>query len=327
MMSGKQHIKDHISALAKQKVPFLFVINFDGDKAFVEPIETCAEKDVFFKVRHLKNFEGKPISNDPFTFNKFPISKERYQRGFDIVQQAIADGNTYLINLTYPTRIETSLSLKEIFYRSKAKYKLFFKNKFVVFSPETFVRIRDQKIYSYPMKGTIDATIPNAYHKLKESYKEIAEHHTIVDLIRNDLNRVSKQVGLEKFRTIEKIVTHDAELLTVSSRIAGQLSEGYEQQIGELLYKMLPAGSVTGAPKKKTVAVIKEAEQYERGFYTGVFGIFDGYNLQSAVMIRFIENIDGQLFFKSGGGITTFSDCAAEYKELIDKVYLPITNI
>jgi len=275
MISGKEHIKDQISALAKQKVPFLFVINFDGDKALVEPIASCAERDVLFKVRHLKNFEDKPKSNDPFTFAKFPISAERYQLGFEIVQQAIADGNTYLINLT---------------------------------------------------KGTIDATIPDAYNKLKESYKEIAEHHTIVDLIRNDLNRVSKRVGLEKFRTIEKIITHDAELLTVSSRIAGQLQEGYEQEIGDLLYEMLPAGSVTGAPKKKTVAVIKEAEQYDRGFYTGVFGIFDGYNLQSAVMIRFIENIDGQFFFKSGGGITTFSDCAAEYQELIDKVYLPITN-
>jgi len=167
MIEGKQHIKDQISALAKQKTPFLFVINFDGDKAFVEPIETCAAQDVLFKVRHLKNYEDKPVSGGPFTFTKFPISFEKYQAGFDIVQQAIADGNTYLINLTYPTRIETSLSLKEIFFRSNAKFKLFFKDKFVVFSPETFVRIRDQKIYSYPMKGTIDATIPDMLKRLE----------------------------------------------------------------------------------------------------------------------------------------------------------------
>ncbi len=324
MIKGKQHIKKRISALAKEKTPFLFVINFEGNLAFVEPIENCAEQQVLFKVKHLKNYEEPEASKDTFTFAKHPITEEKYKKGFDIVQQAIADGNTYLINLTYPTRIDTNLSLKEIFYRSNAKYKLWFKDKFVVFSPETFVRIQNQKIYSYPMKGTIDATIPNAYQKLKDSFKEIAEHHTIVDLIRNDLNRVSKKVGLEKFRNIEKIITHDAELYTVSSRIAGYLEEGYQQKIGELLYEMLPAGSVTGAPKKKTVEVIKEAEQYDRGFYTGVFGIFDGYNLQSAVMIRFIENIDGQYYFKSGGGITTFSDCQAEYQELIDKVYLPI---
>jgi len=326
MIQGKANIKNRINTLAKDKAPFLFVIDFDGTSGFVERISACAEHDVLFKMKQLKNYEEPPVDRTPFTFSKFPISAIDYKAGFDVVQKGIADGNTYLINLTYPTKIETNLSLQEIFYRSDAKYKLFFKNKFVVFSPETFVRIHNHKIYSYPMKGTIDATIPNAYQVLRESYKEIAEHHTIVDLIRNDLNRVSKGVNLEKFRTIEEIKTHDAELLTVSSRIAGELPENFEDRIGNLLYEMLPAGSVTGAPKKKTVEIIKEAEKYNRGFYTGVFGIFDGYNLQSAVMIRFIEVVDGELIFKSGGGITTFSDWEAEYQELIDKVYLPIRN-
>ncbi len=326
MISGRDNIREKINSFAKEKKPFLFVIDFDGTKGFVEHLDTCEEQDVLFHVKHLKNYSVPAKSSAPFTFSKTPISYEKYKTGFDIVQKGIADGNTYLINLTYPTPVETSLSLKEIFLRSKAKYKLFFKNKFVVFSPETFVSIHKDKIYSYPMKGTIDASIPDAYEKLKNSFKEIAEHHTIVDLIRNDLNRVSKKVSLEKFRMIERIVTHDAELLTVSSRIAGELQEGYKDRIGSLLYDMLPAGSVTGAPKKKTVEIIKEAEKYDRGFYTGVFGIFDGQNLQSAVMIRFIEQQDGQLVFKSGGGITSFSDVQAEYQELIDKVYLPISD-
>ncbi len=326
MITGRDNIKNTIDSFAKEKKPFLFVIDFDGSKGFVEYLDKCEEQDVLFHVKNLKNYPESNTSTDSFTFSKFPLSYEKYKTGFDIVQKGIADGNTYLINLTYPTPIETSLSLKDIFMRSNAKYKLFFKNKFVVFSPETFVCIQKNKIYSYPMKGTIDASIPDAYEKLKDSFKEIAEHHTIVDLIRNDLNRVSKKVSLEKFRMIERIVTHDAELYTVSSRIAGELQAGFEDKIGSLLYEMLPAGSVTGAPKKKTVEIIKEAEQYDRGFYTGVFGIFDGYSLQSAVMIRFIENIDGQLVFKSGGGITTFSEAKAEYQELIDKIYLPISN-
>jgi len=326
VITGKEHIKDTIDEFAKQKKPFLFVIDFDGTKGFVEHLDKCEEKDVFFQVKNLKNFSQQEAINKSFTFTKYPISYNSYKAGFDIVQKGIGEGNTYLINLTYPTRIETNLSLNEIFLRSNAKYKLFFKNKFVVFSPETFVSISKQKIYSYPMKGTIDASIPNAYEKLKTSFKEIAEHYTIVDLIRNDLNRVSKRVGLEKFRMIERIVTHDAELYTVSSRIAGHLQTNYADRIGSLLYDMLPAGSVTGAPKKKTVDIIKEAEGYDRGFYTGIFGIFDGHNLHSAVMIRFIEQQDNQLVFKSGGGITSFSDPKAEYQEMIDKVYLPISN-
>ena len=89
---------------------------------------------------------------------------------------------------------------------------------------------------------------------------------------------------------------------------------------------LLPAGSVTGAPKKKTVEIIRETEKYRRGFYTGVTGLFDGENLDSGVMIRFIENTNKVLVYKSGGGITMFSDCICEYNEMIDKVYVPVVR-
>ena len=86
----------------------------------------------------------------------------------------------------------------------------------------------------------------------------------------------------------------------------------------------LPAGSICGAPKKKTLEIISKSETYKRGYYTGVFGIFDGSELQSAVMIRFIEKNGTEFLFKSGGGITFYSDPVKEYQELIDKVYVPI---
>ena len=87
---------------------------------------------------------------------------------------------------------------------------------------------------------------------------------------------------------------------------------------------MLPAGSVTGAPKKQTVAIIRESENYERGWYTGVFGVFDGKSLDSAVMIRYIEKDSGKFCYKSGGGITYMSDPEKEYEELISKIYVPV---
>ena len=89
------------------------------------------------------------------------------------------------------------------------------------------------------------------------------------------------------------------------------------------MFKLLPACSITGAPKVKTCEIIREAEKYERGFFTGVFGIFDGVKLESAVMIRFIENTSNGLVYKSGGGITCFSNAKKEYQEMIDKVYIP----
>ena len=87
--------------------------------------------------------------------------------------------------------------------------------------------------------------------------------------------------------------------------------------------ELLPAGSITGTPKKSTVDILKNVENYDRGFYTGIFGIFDGKSLQSFVLIRFIEKIEDELFYKSGGGITLDSDLKLEYEELINKVYLP----
>jgi len=88
---------------------------------------------------------------------------------------------------------------------------------------------------------------------------------------------------------------------------------------------LLPAGSVSGAPKPKTITIIAQAEQEKRGYYTGIFGYFDGTKLDSGVMIRFIEQADNQLYYRSGGGITTQSDAQTEYQEAIDKVYVPVT--
>jgi para-aminobenzoate synthetase component 1 len=87
---------------------------------------------------------------------------------------------------------------------------------------------------------------------------------------------------------------------------------------------MLPAGSITGTPKKSSVQIIEEVEQYKRGYYTGIFGIYDGKSLDSAVMIRFIQKEKEDFFYKSGGGITSDSNAHLEYQELIDKIYIPI---
>jgi len=87
---------------------------------------------------------------------------------------------------------------------------------------------------------------------------------------------------------------------------------------------LLPAGSVSGAPKAKTLEIIKSVEQRNRGYYTGVFEIFDGNSLDSGVMIRYIEKEHERYFYHSGGGITTQSDVSSEYQEAIDKVYVPL---
>jgi para-aminobenzoate synthetase component 1 len=260
----------------------------------------------------------------PFVFSFDPVDYQRYTTAFDEVMFHLHRGDSYLLNLTMPVEIKTTLTLREIFLRSNAPFRLWIKDLFTVFSPEPFVKIMDDRIFTFPMKGTIDAEIQDAEKCLLEDEKELAEHYTIVDLLRNDLNMVATEVRVDRFRYVETIETHRGKLLQTSSVISGKLPENPFSQIGTIFTTLLPAGSISGAPKKKTLEIIRNAEAYERGYYTGVFGIFDGKQLNSAVMIRFIEQTEAGLVFKAGGGITVNSKCESEYQELLDKVYLPI---
>ena len=394
----KQEIIDKINQLASQDEPFLFVINYQGDKAFIRLLSDINPEECLFDFEGRGNLshawketwkEGtwkeetwkeetwkketseKEISET--TWQIEPPLYEDYERSFNIVKSNIMAGNSYLTNLTCRVPVSCNLSLEEIFHRAKGKYKLLLRRKrtqaedkahlkeenieenltpFVCFSPETFVRIKGGRIYSYPMKGTLDASLPNAEKQLMEDRKEAAEHATIVDLIRNDLSRVAEDVRVDKYRYIDVLHTNKGNILQTSSEISGRLPEDYLHHLGEILDAQLPAGSITGAPKDKTMQIIQEAEGYDRGFYTGIMGIYDQGELNSAVMIRFIEEetspvdfeTDGEknfkakegkasegkepkasreLYFKAGGGITSKSDCQREYEEVIQKIYLP----
>ena len=386
----KQEIIDKINRLASQDEPFLFVINYQGDKAFIRQLSDINPEECLFDFEGRRNFSdskrtdseeiAKEISGEisEITWLIEPPLYKDYERSFGIVKSNIIGGNSYLTNLTYRVPVSCNLSLEDIFHRAKGKYKLLLRRKrtqaedkahlkeeeevhlkeenideilnpFVCFSPETFIRIKGGRIYSYPMKGTLDASLPDAEKQLMEDEKEAAEHATIVDLIRNDLSRVAEDVRVDKYRYIDVLHTNKGDILQTSSEISGRLPEDYRNHLGEILAAQLPAGSITGAPKAKTMQIIHEAEGYDRGFYTGIMGIYDQGELNSAVMIRFIEEEtlpknmgeeketlpmnagegkageakERRLFFKAGGGITSKSECRKEYEEVIQKIYLP----
>ena len=393
----KQEIIDKINRLASQDEPFLFVINYQADEAFIRKLSDINPEECLFdfegrgnwrenhskemgdskriyeeiskEISEKKFFKGTPLDS-PISWQITPLLYNDYERSFNIVKSNIMAGNSYLTNLTNRVPVSCNLSLEEIFHRAKGKYKLLLRKKrnqaedkvqqkkeeaqniaykkediieeisnpFVCFSPETFVKIKGGRIYSYPMKGTLDASLPNAEKLLMEDRKEAAEHATIVDLIRNDLSRVAENVRVDKYRYVDVLHTNKGDILQTSSEISGRLPEDYPHHLGEILDAQLPAGSITGAPKDKTMQIIHEAEGYDRGFYTGIMGIYDQGELNSAVMIRFVEEeaspsktekgknpeVSRELYFKAGGGITSKSDCRKEYEEVIQKIYLPI---
>ena len=308
------------------KRPFLFIIDFDKQKPIVIPLDELDPELIQYQLQDDSNTNLNVSQDYLVEFTKHPVSFEYYNKAFETVQKEIQYGNSFLLNLAFQTPIEINLSLYTIYANAKAPYKLWLKDQLVCFSPETFVTIEEGKIYSFPMKGTIDAALPNAADLIMQDNKEEAEHYTIVDLIRNDLGMVASNIQVEKFRYIDHIKTNFGEILQVSSKISGDLPKGYEAKIGDIIFRLLPAGSVTGAPKKRTVEIIKAVEDFDRGYYTGIFGIFDGNTLKSGVMIRFIEQIEDKLYFKSGGGITFMSEAGSEYEEMINKVYVPITR-
>ena len=321
---SKELIKEKLNKFGFEKEPFLFVLSYDLSEFYIEKL-SLLPSSIKFELNSKEHQKNKIVKKS--ILNKFPISFEEYKNKFDKLQEEIKKGNSYLLNLTAKTKIETLHSLDDIYENVEAKFKLKFKNDkndFVCFSPERFVEIKKNKIFTYPMKGTIDANIPNAQARILGDIKEMAEHTMVVDLLRNDLGIVGSKVRVDKFRYVEKINAGNKKLLQVSSKISANLQNNWHENIGDIITSILPAGSITGTPKKKTVEILNRVEDYDRSFYTGIFGVFDGINLDSSVMIRFIEaNKEGQMFYKSGGGITIDSNVLNEYQELLDKIYLP----
>ena len=311
------NLKKILNNYGSKKEPFFFMISYDLKNYEVIPLKDIP-KDIQYKINSKELFSKKNQ-----TITKTPISYENYLTKYNSIQNEIKNGNTYLINLTTPTKVNGKLDLKNIYDNANSKYKLLYKNQFICFSPESFCTIDENKIYTYPMKGTIDANIKNAKELILKDPKELAEHTMVVDLLRNDLSIVSKKVKVEKFRYCEKIKAGEKELFQISSKISGELENSWQDRVGDIITSLLPAGSITGTPKKKTIQIIAEVEKYERGYFTGVFGVFDGKSLDSAVMIRFIEEQNGKYIYKSGGGITCDSDPQKEYQEMLDKVYIP----
>ncbi|MGE6395538.1 aminodeoxychorismate synthase component I [Chryseobacterium scophthalmum] len=324
MFSANHQKFIEMDELSHQKVPFFFIIDFLVDQVEIFTEDEIEKEGLLIDFQSFSNVKKQEDLDKKIELKSFPESLESFKKGFDHVQKNIRQGNSYLTNYTRKTRIETNLNLGEIFHHSSAKYKVLYKDFFVFFSPETFVKIVDDKIQTYPMKGTIDASLENAAEILKNDKKEKAEHYTVVDLLRNDLSMVADDVKVDKFQYIDFLKTKQKDLYAMSSEISGNLKPEFKGKVGSIMKKLLPAGSILGAPKPKTLEIILEAEGFDRGFYTGVCGWFDGKDLDSCVMIRFIEKEGDQLYFKSGGGITHMSKLEDEYQEMKNKIYVPI---
>lgn len=317
------HIRKHINKAASQQTPFFFAINYEmSEGLFIE--NPMNQNEILFDFNGVTN---KPMETETYQkaeLTVHSISEEQYQSKFEVVQRGLKSGAIDVINLTVRTPISTNINCREIFFRSQSPYRIYVPGSFVSFSPERFVKIEDGIISSNPMKGTIDASIKNAEQTILNDAKEIAEHSATAQLVAEELGSVASNIAIKRFRYIDRIESHNRTLLAVSSEIQGELPTDYTSQLGNILFSLLPAASVTGSPKAKAQEYIRVSEGQPRGYYCGIAGYFDGRTLDTAVLIRFIEIDNGNIYYRSGGGVTRDSICEREYQEVLNKIYLPI---
>lgn len=315
-------IREGMNAYGRNGTPFFFALNFDVTEGILieNPLE---QKEILFEIRGKGNKETVGEMRKEYRFEPIPIERETYNEMFSMVHDALDSGLISVVNLTVKTPLDTDLSLHDVFEKSTSLYQVYVPNRFVCFSPEQFVRIADGKIYTNPMKGTIDASIPDAERLILDSEKERKEHTLVVEMVKEELQVVANDVQIGRFRYVDRIKTATRDILQTSSEVVGTLPSDYLSHLGDIIFKMLPASSILGVPKREAKSVIDAVEPRSRGYYTGVCGYFDGQELNSGVLIRFIEEDGDKKYFRSGGGVTINSDAESEYKEVLNKIYIP----
>ena len=255
-------------------------------------------------------------------------TKPRYLEAFDQVKNYIAAGDTYQINLSHRFEVPFSGDASQLYWQlrtsSPAPYSSYIQTQdFTLFSasPELYVSIDGDKIETHPIKGTRprgdSKSEDNALkEELVNSQKDNAELRMIVDLERNDLNRICKR-NTVKVPVLKELESY-AQVHHLVSRIQGQLTP---MAHSEAILALFPGGSITGAPKIRSMEIIQELEPVSRELYTGVVGYHSSNGkTQFNIAIRSMYTHHDMLYFHSGGGIVADSQGGEEWKETFTKI-------
>ena len=282
--------------------------------------------------------EKKKFGNGMITENshreKFKIQvhpnfeKEEYKQAVDRMIRYIIEGDIYIANMTQQLTIESEKQPLDVFYDLRKNnpspfggYLDFGDYQIVCASPERFLKMKDRHVNTRPIKGTRKrGATPEEDEMLRQelvdSGKDKSELLMIVDLERNDLNRVCKpgSVKVTELFTVEEYAT----VFHLVSNIEGELEEG--KNFADLLEATFPGGSITGAPKYRAMEIIDELEHGRRNLYTGSIGYLtlDG-DCDFNIVIRTALHKDGRYHLGVGGGITAESELEFEYEETLQK--------
>lgn len=257
---------------------------------------------------------------------KANVTQRDYCQNIEKIKQYLEQGLTYQVNYTFKLKFDFSGDIFNLYQRLKRKqptaYSAFIntgKNSFLSLSPELFFRKYRNNIYVRPMKGTITRGLDKIHDKkniseFKKCTKTKAENLMIVDLLRNDLGKIAKRVRTTKLFSVEKYNT----LCQMTSTIKASLNPQVTTK--DIIAALFPSGSVTGAPKIKTMQLIAGLEKEPRGIYTGAIGyIAPNRDMCFNVAIRTLVLSKGKGELGIGGGIVYDSHDNHEYQEALLK--------
>lgn len=287
---------------------------YESDKASVFVLNTheiLTEKQLFLKI---------PSTITVLAHQFSPLeTKETFIEKIQAIKKEIAEGRLYQVNLTAPLVSETSYTSEKIFKNYFEKFGGAYKAllpmlhyDLISFSPELFLKKNQQKLKTQPIKGSLP--VASDFEKdLLKSEKEEAELSMIVDLLRNDLNRLETESSA-------KVNVHRAALkLSYIQHTYSEIEIDTFKSLPEILEATLPGGSISGCPKLESLQVISEQELYKRQAYAGTLGWWKDGNFCLNMTIRTFMKFKTQLFYHAGCGIVYDSDPEKEWNEFIAK--------
>ena len=256
------------------------------------------------------------------------FTKEEYCRMVSRAKEYIKEGDIFQVVLSNRFEADFDGSLLDV-YRvlrtiNPSPYMFYFKGEDIEIagaSPETLVKLHDGKLFTFPLAGTrprgvTDEEDAELEKELLADEKELAEHNMLVDLGRNDLGKISKfnSVKVEKYLSILRF----SHVMHIGSTVSGEVLDGKTGL--DAINAVLPAGTLSGAPKIRAMQIINELEQNKRGIYGGAVGYLDFTgNMDTCIAIRIAYKKNGKVFIRCGAGIVADSNPESEYLECISK--------
>ena len=333
-------VKDYESFKDVDLMLFDKLIVFDNFKQkimFIVNIKVVdVEKEYEKATKELKKLvdivkKGSPIENDKLKIKTefTPLfSKEKFCSMVEKAKEHIKNGDIFQVVLSNPicAKIEGSLmdTYRVLRTTNPSPYMFYFSSDIIEIagaSPETLVKLQNKSLYTFPLAGTRsrgknEEEDLNLEKNLLADEKELAEHNMLVDLARNDLGRVSEfgSIKLEKYMEIKRF----SHVMHIGSTVKGTIRR--DKDVLDVIDAILPAGTLSGAPKIRACEIIEELEQNKRGIYGGAIGYlsFSG-NMDTCIAIRIAFTKKNQVFIRSGAGIVADSVAESEFEECMNK--------